>query len=124
MAELERFKLSNLMWDGDADEDGFFVFLENFGTIARSTPNGPLLEDMLDSKLRRAKPATGTIAAFILNDPDFAVTQHSNSTGPPPSNPEGGPGAEPRSDKDASTGGLDTAQLCVHCWWDFHMYTR
>ena len=89
MAELERFKLSNLTWDGDADEDGFFVFLENFGNIARSTPSGPLLENMLDSKFCRARVARGTIPSYIhvLEDPDFAVNtaqaQASNSTGPP-----------------------------------------
>lgn len=73
MAELEKFKLSTLTWDGGKDEDSFFIFLENFGNIARSTASGPLLEDMLDSKLRRTKVARGSIPSYILNDPDFAV---------------------------------------------------
>ena len=87
MAELERFKLSNLTWDDDTDEDGFFVFLENFGNIARSTPSGKLLEGMLDSKLRRSRVAQGTSPSYILEAPDFAVStsqaQASNSTVPP-----------------------------------------
>ena len=72
MADLERFKLSSLQWDGDKDEDGFFSCVENFGNIAKSIAYGPMLEDMLDSKLRRAKVAQGAIPSYILNDPDFA----------------------------------------------------
>ena len=29
MADLERFTLSKLTWEGAKDKDGFFVFLEN-----------------------------------------------------------------------------------------------
>ena len=74
MADLERFKLSNLFWDGDKDEDGFFVFLENFGSnMVRSTLNGYHLENMLDSKLRRSSMSQGSVPSYILDDPDFAV---------------------------------------------------
>ena len=73
MADLERFKLSNLLWDGDKDEDAFFVFLENFGNMVRSTTNGHHLENMLDSKLRRASMSQGTVPSYILDDPYFAV---------------------------------------------------
>ena len=52
MADLEKFKLSGLFWEGDKNEEGFFVFLENFGNMVRSTASGFHLEDMLDSKLR------------------------------------------------------------------------
>lgn len=55
MAELEKFKLSSLSWDGDKNESEFFIFLENFGSMVRSTKDGYKQEDMLDSKLLRAK---------------------------------------------------------------------
>ena len=53
--------------------DGFFVFLENFGSMVQSTSNGFHLEDMLDSKLRRASMSQGSVPSCLLLDPDFAV---------------------------------------------------
>ena len=52
MADLEKYKLSSLFWEGDKNEEGFFVYLENFGSMVRATASGHHLEDMLDSKLR------------------------------------------------------------------------
>ena len=54
MADLEKYKLSSLYWEGDKDdrEEGFFVYLENVGSMVRSTASSYHLEDMLDSKLR------------------------------------------------------------------------
>ena len=73
MADLERFKLSNLFWEGDKNEDGFYIFLENVVNMVRSTGNGFHLEDMLDSKLRRAAMSQGSVPSCLLLDPDFAV---------------------------------------------------
>ena len=61
MADLERFKLSNLFWEGDKNEDSLYIFLENFGDMVRSTGNGFHLEDVLDSKLRRAAMSQGSV---------------------------------------------------------------
>ena len=63
MAELEKFKLSSLSWDGDKNEEDFFIFLENFGSMVRSTKDGYDLEDMLDSKLRRARVSSPSPSA-------------------------------------------------------------
>ena len=75
MAELERFELSNLFWEGDKNKDSFYIFLglENFGNMVRSTSNGFHLEDMLGSKLRRAAMSQGSVPSCLLPDPDFAV---------------------------------------------------
>ena len=73
MADLKKFKPSGLYWDGEKNEDGFFVFLENFGNMIRSTTNGFHLEDMLDSKLRRAPMSKGSVPSCILLDLDIAV---------------------------------------------------
>ena len=72
MSDLERFKLSNVFWEGDKNEDGFYIFLEN---MVRSTGTGFHLEGMLDSKLRRALAAMsqGSAPSCLLLDPDFAV---------------------------------------------------
>lgn len=72
MAELEKFRLSQLSWDGDKDEDGFYIFLENMGSLVRSTRFGDYLEDMLDSKLKRVK-APSSVPSFLLDDPDFST---------------------------------------------------
>ena len=61
MADLGRPKLSNLSWEGDKNEDGSYMFLENFGNMVRSTSNGFHLEDMLGSKLRRAAMSQGSV---------------------------------------------------------------
>ena len=55
MAQLDRFKLSALSWDSDKDPKGFYLWIENMASLVRSTDHGPPLEDMLDSKLGRAK---------------------------------------------------------------------
>ena len=62
-------------WEGarDKNEDGFFVFLGNFGNMVRSTSNGFYLEGMLDSKLRRASMSQCSVPSCLLLDPDFAV---------------------------------------------------
>ena len=71
MAELEKIRLANLSWDGDKDEDGFFIFLEDFHSLTSATKYGSLLEDMLDSKLRRVR-SHRAVPSFLLDDPDFA----------------------------------------------------
>ena len=73
MADLEKFRLQSLSWEGDENEDGFFIFLENFGNMVRCTSSGFHLEDMLDSKLRRAPMSKGSVPSCLLPDPDFAV---------------------------------------------------
>ena len=73
MAELDKFKLSSLSWDGDKDEDQFYIFLENFGSMVRSTRDGHYLEEMLDSKLRRKKLATQSIPSFLLPPPSLTL---------------------------------------------------
>ena len=73
MADLEKFKLSSLLWEGDKTDEGSFGFLENFGNVVRSTASGYHLEDMLDSKLRRASMSKGSVPSCLLLDPDFAV---------------------------------------------------
>jgi len=49
MASMEKFKLTTVSWDSDKDPGGFFVWLENFGSVVRATEHGERLEDMLDS---------------------------------------------------------------------------
>ena len=44
MADLEKYKLSSLYWEGDKNEEGFFVYLENFGSMVRSTASYHHLE--------------------------------------------------------------------------------
>jgi len=70
MAEVEKLRLANLSWDGDKEEDQFFIFLGSFGSLVNAIKHGPLLEEMLDSKLRRKK-ASRAVPSFILDDPDF-----------------------------------------------------
>ena len=72
MVDLEKYKLSRLFWEGDTNEEGFFVHLENFGSMVRATASGHHLEDMLDSKLHRAPIMKGSVPSFLLLDPDFA----------------------------------------------------
>ena len=55
MADLEKLRLSSLSWDSDLNEDDFYIYIEDFGSMARAIKCGYELEDMLDSKLRRAK---------------------------------------------------------------------
>ena len=73
MAQLDKFKLSALSWDSDKDPAGFYLWIENMASLVRSTDHGPPLEDMLDSKLGRAKVQSTTVPSFLLNDPDFAL---------------------------------------------------
>ena len=72
MTDLEKFKLSSRFWEGNKDEMGFFVHLENFGRMVRSTASGYHLEDSLDSKLYRASVMKGGVPSFLLFDPDCA----------------------------------------------------
>ena len=71
MADLEEFELSSLFWEGDKNEE--VVYLKNFGNMVRSTSSGYHLEDMLDSKLRRAPIMEGSAHSYLLLDPDFAA---------------------------------------------------
>ena len=77
MADLEKFKLLSLYWEGDKNGEGVFVYLKNFGNMVRSTASGYHLEDMLDSKLRQASMLTsimkGSVPSCLLLDPDFAA---------------------------------------------------
>ena len=74
MVDLEKNKLSSLYWESDKNEEGFFVYLENFGSMrmVRATASGHHLEGMLDSKLRRASILRGSVPSCLLMDPDFA----------------------------------------------------
>ena len=72
MADLERFKLSNVIYDSDKNKDGFFAHVDTFGNIVRSCASGYYLEDMLDSKLHRSSIQQGSVPSFLLLDPDFA----------------------------------------------------
>ena len=74
MADIEQFKLGTLSWDGDKHEDEFHIFLENFGSMVRSTKDGAELEDMVDSKLRRPKMSLGSIPLYLADDPDFRMS--------------------------------------------------
>ena len=69
MADLEKFKLSSLFWEGDKNEEGFFVHLENFGSMVRSTASGYHLDDMLDFKLRQASITKGSVPSCVLMEP-------------------------------------------------------
>ena len=53
MTALDKFKISALPWDADKELNGFYVHLENFGSLVRATEHGDWLEDMVDSKLHR-----------------------------------------------------------------------
>ena len=72
MADLEKSKLSNLVYESDKDQTGLFVHLENFGSMVRSAASGYHLEDMLDSKLYRTSVMRGSVPSFLLLDPDFS----------------------------------------------------
>ena len=74
MADLERFKLSNDIYDSDKNitQDGFFAHVDTSGNIVRSCASGYYLEDMLDSKLYRSSIKQGSVPSFLLSDPDFS----------------------------------------------------
>ena len=72
MAQLEKFKLQAYSWDGDKDPTGFHVWIETFGSVVRSLQHGPLLEDMLDSKLKRTQH-DHMVSSVLLADPDFQL---------------------------------------------------
>ena len=78
MAQLEKFKLQAYNWDGDKDPTGFHVWIETFGSDVRSLQHGPLLEDMLDSKLKRTQQ-DHLVSSVLLADPDFQMG--ANATG-------------------------------------------
>ena len=79
MAEVEKLRLANLSWDGDKEEDQFFIFVASFGNMVNAIKNGSMLEDMLDSKLRRKK-ASKAVPSFILDDPDFVPPSSSRTS--------------------------------------------
>ena len=73
MADLERFKLSNIVYESDGKNwKDFFVHLDNFGSMVRSCASGYYLEDMIDSKLRRSSSKQDSVPSFLLSDPDFS----------------------------------------------------
>ena len=73
MADLERFKLSNIIYESDKfGYKEFFTHLDNFGSMVRSCASGFYLEDMIDSKLHRSTSKQGSVPSFLLLDPDFA----------------------------------------------------
>ena len=74
MASLDKFKITALTCDSDKDPTGFFIWMENMASLVRATADGQPLEVLLDSKLRRVSVRAASIPSFILNDPDFAVT--------------------------------------------------
>ena len=70
MASIDKFKLSTITWDSDANPNGFYVWQENFSSMVKSTLHGAELEEFLDSKLGRNTAPTH-VPSFILDDPDF-----------------------------------------------------
>ncbi len=86
MAQRDKFKLTANVWECDEDPGGFYPWLENMGSIVRATEYGYYLEDMLDSKLGRAKIAVQSVPSFILQDPDFS--DPANATSGPVQQPE------------------------------------
>ena len=81
MAQLEKFKLSTYVWDGDKDPKGFNIWVENVGSMVRATEHGKALEDMLDSKLRRKPALNQNVPTFILDDLDFGAAQAAPAEG-------------------------------------------
>ena len=84
MTAVDKFKLSSITWDGDKEPRQFHLWLEQMSSIVRATEHGPPLEEMLDSKLGRAKVSSGMVASYLLSDPDFAPSKLIN--GPLPVN--------------------------------------
>jgi len=73
MADVEKLRLSSITWESDTNEEGFYIYIEDFGAMARAIKCGCELEDMLDSKLRRAKTFSQSVPSFLLDDPDFMI---------------------------------------------------
>ena len=76
MADLEKLRLSSLSWESDTSEEDFYIYIDDFGSMARAITCGYELEDMLDSKLRRAKTFSQSVPSFLLDDPDFMIHHH------------------------------------------------
>jgi hypothetical protein len=74
MAQLEKFKISSCIWQGDTHRSEYYLWVDNMGSIVRALEHGPLLENSLDEKLCRPKHQMllQNVSSAILNDPDFA----------------------------------------------------
>lgn len=73
MADLERFKLPNIVYESDGKNwKDFFVHLDNFGSMVRSCASGYYLKDMIDSKLHWSSSKQDSVPSFLLSDPDFS----------------------------------------------------
>ena len=76
MAQLEKFKISSCIRQGDARRSKYYLWVDNMVSIVRAIEHGPLLEKSLDEKLSRPKHQMllQNISSAILNDPDFVST--------------------------------------------------
>ena len=106
MADLERSKLSNIVYESAKfGWREFFIHLDNFGSMVRSCASGFYLEDMIDSKLHRSTSKQGSVPSFLLLDPDFAggapMIEATNSDAPIQGSEESGEPA-PVEDDNAS----------------------
>ena len=87
MAQLEKFKISSCIWQGDTHRSRYYLWVDNMGSIVRALEHGPLLENSLDEKLCRPKHQMllQNVSSAILNDPDFApANEHVFSQPAPP----------------------------------------
>jgi hypothetical protein len=71
MAQMDRFKITNVAWDSDRDPGGFTKWVNTFSALVRSTAHGAALEDYLDAKLNRKKTLRMAIPSCLTDDPDF-----------------------------------------------------
>jgi hypothetical protein len=89
MADVEKLRLSSITWESDTNEEGFYIYIEDFGAMARAIKCGCELEDMLDSKLRRAKTFSQSVPSFLLDDPDFMIASAPAPHAPPEEDADG-----------------------------------
>ena len=71
MAQLEKFRLSAVTWDSDADPEGFTKWMGTISNLVRSTAHGEALENFIDDKVGRNVFKPSTIPSFITSDADF-----------------------------------------------------
>lgn len=71
MAQMDRFKISNVAWDSDRDPEGYTKWMNTFSALVRSTLHGSALEDYLDAKLNRRKTLRMAIPSCLTEDADF-----------------------------------------------------
>ena len=71
MAQMDRFKITNVAWDSDKDPGGYSKWINTFSALVRATAHGAPLEDYLDAKLNRRKQLRMAIPSCITDDPDF-----------------------------------------------------